>query len=197
MGCRQAYAIRENKSIRVFHITAKLGSSTETNYYDSRVVETASISHVSESKLSRMLQSLQASNQKKMYEMAGVDLESQTAYELAQQGWIRPMKNDIPVVYQIKLIEFKKPYFTVEVVSLNETETFLGQFIHDMALTLRTHAFIAKLRCVRHGAFTLDTSLRRENWTLQKFLTNMAMCNRILKEHPDMLKQTSPTIKSY
>lgn len=196
-GFENAFRIRNNRSVRVFHITAKLGSSTETNFYDSRVVESSSITHVSESKLSRMIQSLQASHQKRMFEMAGVDLQSQTAYELAQKGWIRPIKTETPVIYQIKLVEFKKPYFTIEVVSINETEHFLGQFVHDMALTMRTHAHIAKLRCVRHGAFTIDTALTRENWSLQSILTNMALCNRILKEHPDMLRQTSPIIESY
>lgn len=174
-----------------------MGTSTETNFYDSRVVEAAGYNHITENKLSRMVASLQASHQRKMFEMAGVDVQSQEAYELAQKGWIRPAQNEMPVIYQIKLIEYRKPFFTLEVVSINETEQFLGQLVHDIALSIRTHAHIVKLRCVRHGAFTTESSLTRDNWDLQSIVTNMGLCNKILTEHPDMLHQREATIVSY
>lgn len=140
---------------------------------------------------------MQASHQRKMFELAGVSMDSQEGYELAAKGWIRPIKKELPVIYEIKCIEFKRPFFTLEVTSLNETEEYYGGFIRDMAIALKTYAHIVKLRCIRYGAFTVDTSLTRENWNLQNILNNMATCNKILKDHPDMLRQTNPNIQSF
>lgn len=85
--------------------------------------------------------------------------------------------------------------FTLELVSINETEDYLGQLVYAMAQKMRTYAHIVKLRCIQHGAFKVDTSLTRDNWNLQSIMTNMAHCNRILKHNTDMLRQTSPVVK--
>lgn len=38
-------------------------------------------------------------------------MESQTMYELASQGLIRPANNKLPVVYGLKCVDFKPPHF--------------------------------------------------------------------------------------
>lgn len=47
------------------------------------------------------------------YRMSGVDLQSDTAYELAKQGLIRPANSKIPIIYGIKCVEFDAPNFTI------------------------------------------------------------------------------------
>ena len=51
---------------------------------------------------------------------AGVDVESQEAYELASQGLIRPQEKSPPLIYSIKCVAFDPPNFT-----LGEREFFL------------------------------------------------------------------------
>jgi mitochondrial mRNA pseudouridine synthase TRUB2 len=94
-------------------VTGKFGMSTETHFVDSPVTVRGSFDHITLNKLSSLLASLQSSHQKKMYELCGVDLQSQAAYELAAQGPIRPYKAKIPVIYSLRCIEYKKPYFTI------------------------------------------------------------------------------------
>lgn len=188
-GISKAYKIRNNMSVRVFHVTGKLGSSTETNFSDSRVVERANFDHVYLERLTALISSIQGSHQRKAFEICGVDMQSQAAYELAVKGPIRPAKNDIPIIYSVKCLEFRKPYFTLEIFSINETEDYLARLIHEIGLSLRTHAHCVKLRCVKHGIFTVDDALIRERWNLQEIVSSMALCNHKLKSQPDMLKQ--------
>lgn len=194
-GISKAMKIRNNMSVRVFHATGKLGSSTETNFSDSRIVERASFDHVYLEKLTALVASLQGSHQRKMFEMCGVDIQSQAAYDLAVQGPMRPSRNDIPVIYSVKCLEFRRPYFTLEIFTINETEDYLARLIHEIGLSLRTHAHCVKLRCVKHGIFTVDDALVRERWNLQEIVSNMALCNKKLKLQPDMLKQVSPSLR--
>ena len=94
-------------------MTGRLGSSTETHFNDSAVTVRAEFDHVHMAKISSLLASLQASHQKKMFELCGVDVQSQTAYELAVQGPLRPTVSNIPLVYSLRCIDFRRPYFTI------------------------------------------------------------------------------------
>lgn len=45
--------------------------------------------------------------------LSGVHMESQTAYELACEGLIRPTNNKLPVLYGIRCVHFNTPNFTL------------------------------------------------------------------------------------
>lgn len=152
---------------------------------------------------------MQASHQKKMYEMCGVDLQSQAAYDLAVQGPIRPMVTNIPLIYGIRCIEFRRPYFKIgkylinieptnwtlklylllEIHAVNETEAYMGILIHEIALQLKSVAHCTQIKCIRNSHFTLEHSLVQRQWNIQSILNNMAQCNEIIRRNPEMLKQ--------
>lgn len=94
-------------------MTGKFGSSTETHFNDSAVTVRASFDHVNLAKINSLLASLQASHQKKMFELCGVDVQSQTAYDLAVQGPLRPSVTNIPLIYSLRCIDLKRPYFII------------------------------------------------------------------------------------
>lgn len=94
-------------------MTGRFGRSTETHFNDSPVTARATSDHVYYDKMNALLASMQASHQKKMFEMCGVDIQSQAAYEMAVQGPLRPAESNIPLIYGLRCIEFKKPYFTI------------------------------------------------------------------------------------
>lgn len=48
-----------------------------------------------------------------LFSQSGVDIQSQTAYELAVQGLIKPANSKIPILYGIKCIHFQPPDFTI------------------------------------------------------------------------------------
>lgn len=112
-GTKTAKLIRETRPVRVYHITGIFGRSTETHFSDSPTTGRATFDHIYLDKLSSCLSSMQTSHQKKMFELCGVDLQSQAAYELAAQGPLRPIKSNIPLIYSMSCIEYKKPFFTL------------------------------------------------------------------------------------
>ncbi|GAB0088907.1 Mitochondrial mRNA pseudouridine synthase Trub2 [Sergentomyia squamirostris] len=190
-GTRTAYHIRMNRPVRVYRVTGRFGKATETHMFDSRIIAKSDFGHVSRGKLSGFLSSLQASHQRKMFELCGVDIQSETAYNLATQGTIRPANNNLPVIYGISLVDFKRPYFTLEIHALNEYEDYLATLIHEIGLGLQTVAHCTALRCIRCGYFTVDDSLLRGNWNLQHVISNLQVSSKILEDHPDITNQES------
>lgn len=112
-GTKQAFLLRKNRPIRVYHVTGRFGMATETNFNDSSTTIRASFNHVTMNKLNSLLASLQASHQKKMFELCGVEMQSEAAFELAIQGPLRPSVSNVPLVYSLRCIAFRKPYFTI------------------------------------------------------------------------------------
>lgn len=132
---------------------------------------------------------MQASHQRKMYELCGVDLQTQAAYELACKGLLRPADKTLPVIYGIKLINFERPHFTLELHTINEDENYLAALVHDMAVELRTVAHCSQLRCIRHAHFDVTDSLLRHGWHLPGIIKNLRQQKEILKAHPQILDQ--------
>ncbi|XP_046866046.1 mitochondrial mRNA pseudouridine synthase Trub2-like [Drosophila willistoni] len=188
-GLRQSSRIQRNRPVRIYHVTGRLGIATENHLPDSRITVRSNYKHISAERLSGLASSMQASHQRKMYELCGVDLQTQAAYELACKGLIRPADNSQPVLYGIKLIEFERPRFTLEIHAINETEDYLAAIVHDMALELRTVAHCVQLRCIRHSHFEVGESLLRHGWHLPGIMKNLRQQKEILKSHPEMLKE--------
>lgn len=188
-GTNMAWRLQQNRQLRVYQVTGFLGKSTENHLGNSRVTAKATIKHIGSDKINRLLASLQASNQKKMFELSGVDIQSQAAFNLAVKGTIRPTNRTQPMIYGIKLIEYRRPFFTIELHAINETEAYIATLIHEIGLHLKSVAHCVGIRCIRHGHFDLEHSLLRGDWSLQNILTSMAYSNKLFKQHPEMLQQ--------
>ncbi|KAF7281998.1 pseudouridylate synthase TRUB2, mitochondrial [Rhynchophorus ferrugineus] len=179
-GTKQAKFIRENKPARVYKVKGVLGQATDNCFKSGKVVERSTWKHVKRHNMERFLSAMQASHQKKMFEMSGVDLQSDTAYELAKQGLIRPANSKIPIIYGIKCVEFDAPNFTIEIHCINEYETYLIQLIHEIGLKLHSTAHCTSLKCIRHSGFKLEHALLMKHWSIPNILENLATCNEIL-----------------
>ncbi|XP_055611826.1 pseudouridylate synthase TRUB2, mitochondrial [Uranotaenia lowii] len=195
-GTDIAFQVQKNRPLRVYRVTGFLGKATESHFGFSRVTAKATCKHIGSDKIGRLLASLQASHQRKMFELCGVDLASQAAYDLAVKGTIRPADNSQPMIYGMRLVEFRKPFFTIEIHAINETEAYLGQLIHEIGIDLKSVAHCVGIRCIRHGHFLLEHALLRKDWNLQNILTGMAHSNRLLREHPEMHWQPSSELVS-
>lgn len=139
-----------------------------------------------------------------MFDLCGVDIQSQTAYEMAISGPLRPAQSNIPLIYGLRCIEFGKSYFTIgeilfflecvavlktfisELHATNESEAYLGILIHEIGLHLKTVAHCTKIRCIRESHFTLNDSLLKRHWNIEAILANMNRCqNIIIAEHSE------------
>lgn len=195
-GTKDTYHIGKNRLLRVYHLTGRLGIATENNFKNSRTVAKATFTHVWPEKMNALAASIQASHQKKMFELSGVDMTSQTAYELAIKGPIRPASNQLPVVYGIRCVQFDRPEFRLEVHAINEDEPYLCQLVQEIGLQLHTVAHCTAIRCIRHGHFGVEDSLLRNSWNLQGVVTNIERNRKLIAEYPDMLRQREVRLKA-
>lgn len=195
-GCADAYKLGGNRLLRAYHVTGQLGIGTEDNFRGSRVVAKATYTHVWPDKISALTAAIQAAHQRKMFEISGVDMQSQTAYDLAVAGVVRPANNTMPIVYGIRCVRFDRPTFTLEVHAINEDEAYLCQLVQEIGLQLHSVAHCTAIRCVRHGHFTVDDALLRAQWNLQGVVDSMARSRALAKQHPEMLRQTEAILQT-
>lgn len=188
-GTKDVFHIRQNQLLRSYHVSGTFGTATENNFRDTKVVARSTYNHVWPDRIASLLASMQASHQKKMFELAGVDIQSQSAYDMAVRGLIRPATNEIPVIYGVRCIEFRRPNFLIELHAINESEEYILQLIQEIGVQLHSVAHCTGIRCVRYGQFNVDDSLLRKHWTLQGVLTNMTECRKLLRKYPNMRMQ--------
>ncbi|XP_065171104.1 pseudouridylate synthase TRUB2, mitochondrial [Atheta coriaria] len=194
-GTKMAKHIRENHPTRAYRVKGILGQATDDFFKTGKVVERSTFRHVKLIYLERLLYNMQASHQRKMFEMCGVDMQSQAAYELAAQGLLRPKDSKIPVIYGINCVDFSPPEFTIEIQCVNEYEKYLAALIHEIGIKLHSTAHCTGIKCVRHSHFTLEHALLRKQWDLQNIITNMESCSRIINDNESILRQKSVTLQ--
>ncbi|XP_030756555.1 mitochondrial mRNA pseudouridine synthase Trub2 [Sitophilus oryzae] len=193
-GTKQAKYIRENKSARAYRVKGILGQATDNCYRTGKVIEKSTWKHVKRGHMEKFLSAMQASHQKKMFELCGVDMQSETAYELAVKGLLRPANSKIPVIYGIKCVEFQPPNFTLEIHCINEYETYLMHLVHEIGTKLHSTAHCTALQCIRHGGFTLQHALLMKHWDLANILDNIAICDQILRDTNSNIPQQNATL---
>nr|CAG4644993.1 EOG090X0AGI [Leptodora kindtii] len=189
---RELRKLKESRPLSVYQIEAQFGLATENHWHDGKVWEKSTYSHLHKPKIDQILSSIEASNQRKMFEYCGVDSSSQAAYEMAVQGLLRPAIKSPTIVYGIKCIHFEPPNFTLELHCINETEAYLTTLVHDFGIALKTNAVCSKIRCIRYGHLTVRDALLRSQWKLQDLYDNMYQCGNVLRAMPD----TTPKLTS-
>lgn len=192
-GTQWAYKLRQGSPILTYEIVGKLGTATESCFGGGKVLARATHGHVTAGKIQALVASMQATYQRQMFAMSGIDIQSQTAYELACKGLIRLKDISMPMIYGIRSIGNVRKTFTLEVQAMNVNEQYLSNMINTMGIQLRTAAHCSKIRCTRVGFFTYKQSLLRSHWNLQNVIQNMHECQKIWNEHPSMVSEEVST----
>ncbi|XP_049887998.1 pseudouridylate synthase TRUB2, mitochondrial [Pectinophora gossypiella] len=190
-GAKLTRLINMGRPTRAFKVHGQLGKATDTYFWNGKTVERSTYGHVTREKIDGIVAHMQAAHQKKMFELSGIHIESQTAYELASQGLIRPASSKLPILYGIKCVYFEPPNFTLEIQCVNEYDKYLWTLIHDLGVQLRTSAHCTGVQCIRQGKFNLQLALLRKHWQLEHIADNMNKCQQILDEHKEILEPTS------
>ncbi|XP_076653899.1 pseudouridylate synthase TRUB2, mitochondrial [Halictus rubicundus] len=186
--------IKNSRVTRFYKVKGMLGQATDNYFSSGKIVEKSTYKHIKRGHIDKVCSIMQSSHQKKMYELCGVDLDSQAAYELAVKGLLRPVDPNIPILYAIKCIDFSPPEFTLEVVCINEYEMYLKTLIHDLGMRLRSTATCTQILCLQDGLFTLEHALLKKNWTLESILENISLCRKILLQNENVWNQESPVL---
>ncbi|XP_023024914.2 pseudouridylate synthase TRUB2, mitochondrial [Leptinotarsa decemlineata] len=194
-GTMAAKFIRENRPTRAYRIKGVFGLATDTGFKDGKVVERSTWKYIRQSHIDRLLSSMQAAHQKKMFESCGVNIQSQLAYDLAVKGPIRPINSKIPIIYGLKCVEYDAPNFVLEVQCINENEQYLTTLIHEIGLKLHSTAHCTAVKCIRHSCFTLDHALLPKHWNLENIVKNLEISTRLLRENEHLTNQDSITLR--
>ncbi|XP_011640711.1 mitochondrial mRNA pseudouridine synthase Trub2 [Pogonomyrmex barbatus] len=193
-GTMWAHKLKNSKSPTSYRVKGLLGQATDTYFITGRIVEKSTYKFIKRNIIDKICASMQAAHQKKMFELCGIDIQSQTAYELAVQGLIRPSDNNIPMIYNIKCIDFTSPEFTLEIVCINENDMYLKTLVHDLGMQLHSVATCTQIQCFRYALFNLNHALLKKHWALQNFCNNIEQCSAIIKENSYLLEQENPIL---
>ncbi|CAK9812697.1 Pseudouridylate synthase TRUB2, mitochondrial [Anthophora quadrimaculata] len=173
------------------------GEATDNYFHTGRVVEKSKFTHVKRGHIDKLCNSMQSSHQRKMFDLCGVDIQSQAAYELALQGPLRPTDPNIPLLYTIKCVDFSPPKFTLEIVCTQEYDMYLKTVIHDIGMKLHTNATCIQIQCVQDGVFNINDALLPKHWTLDNIVHNMQICQDVINKNPNLLKPESAALAEY
>lgn len=193
-GNQLIHKIKTSQSLRFYKIKGLLGEATDNYFHTGKVVEKSTYTHVRRGHLDKLCSSMQSTHQRKMFELCGVDIQSQAAYELAVKGLIRPANSNIPMIYTVKCVDFSPPEFMLEVVCTNETDLYLKAIIHDLGLKLRSNATCTQVLCIQDGLFNIKHALLSKHWTLQNIITNIQMCQNVINQNKHILHQKNPAL---
>ncbi|XP_026323995.1 mitochondrial mRNA pseudouridine synthase TRUB2 isoform X2 [Hyposmocoma kahamanoa] len=189
-GTKLTYKINTARPTRAFKVHGQLGKATDTYFWNGKTVERATYGHVTREKIDRVVAHMQAAHQKTMFELSGLHMDSQTAYEMASQGPIRPANNKLPVIYGIKCVYYEPPKFTLEIQSVNEYDKYLWTLVHDLGVQLKTAAHCVGVQCIRQGKFDLSYALLRKHWQLEHIVENIHKCQQLLEDNEQLLTPT-------
>ncbi|XP_018017361.1 mitochondrial mRNA pseudouridine synthase Trub2 [Hyalella azteca] len=186
-----AKKLKAAQLLSTYTLEGKLGVATRDYYYTGNAVERTTYDHVTASRLERVLMKIQSHNQRRLIDQLGLLPNSQAAYEVLSKGLVRPNAVQEVVLYGIKLIEFKRPHFSIEVTGVNIHADYLLNLINDIGLMARSTAHTLQIRCIRQGSFTLDLALIRKQWFAEHIINNIAVCKPFITkmehEHVNLL----------
>ncbi|XP_011302400.1 probable tRNA pseudouridine synthase 2 [Fopius arisanus] len=196
-GTRMVSKIKQSNPMRFFKVKGILGQATDNYFITGRIREKSTWKHIKRINIDRVCSSIQFSHQRRMFEVSGVDIQSQAAYELAIQGPIRPAENKLTMLYAMKCVDFNPPEFTLEIICINENDSFIKNLVHNMGIYLRSTSTCTQIQCFQYGVFGINNGLLKKDWDLENITKNMHECRRILGKHKYLFKQEDPILREY
>ncbi|KAF4523372.1 hypothetical protein B566_EDAN005527 [Ephemera danica] len=179
-GTRMALDLLQQPEFRVFQVSGRLGRATDSGWADQgKATMRANFHHVPREAMERVLASTQASHQRQAFLFAGVNPQSQQAYEMASAGLVKPVNAKAPLIYSARCVNFEPPDFTLEVQSIGEDEEYLLDFVAEVGRRVRSVAACTNIRCIRHSSFSVEAALAHNHWTVEHIVDNMRLCNEL------------------
>ena len=147
--------------------------------------------------------------------ISGVSPFTQAGFELAKAGLWKPRDHTLPpIVYGLKLVNFKPPFFDVgmcrkfieiesflfiiclDIHLINEEEIHLKELLVDIGVRLRTSALSESIRRTGIGPLTIQHSLVIDEITPETLINNINTVEELIAKL-NMLDKTALVNKSY
>ena len=162
---------------RQYLLNIELGKATDNSFCHGKIREKSTYEHLKNRPqiLEKALATIRSSHQRDAFRQAGVNLQSQQAYEMAVKGLIRPVKEHrgACLIYGLNCVLFKPPLITLRVTCINESPIYLAEFSAELGLKLRTNAVLNSLQLVTYGPFTSENSLLLKHVNVENVIRNI------------------------
>ena len=154
-----------------------LGRATNNSLSHGKVLEKSSFAHLKNRPqiLEKTLAQVRSAHQRDAFKQAGVNMQSQEAYELAVKGLVKPTSEQegYTIVYGLECVDFDLPHVKLKVTCINESPIYLAELCAELGLKLRTNAVLDRLHLLRYGPFSSENSLLLKHVNLQNILYNI------------------------
>lgn len=186
---KTASDFKNQQHIRVYEIKGRFGFATTDQTSEGRIVEKSTFKHITEEKIAGLISKMQSSYQVQMYRTMGIDIKSEEAFQAAAKGPVKPSNNRTPpILFGIRLTDFRSPDFTIEIECINEFDKFLFSLVHDIGLKLRSNAMCTALRLKQYGPFGVEHSLLYKHWKVEHMIENIKTCRQVLDPNSSEMK---------
>ena len=174
-GCFTLNKIRNGNPIKEYEILCRLGMATDTFAEKGKLIAASKFKYVTPQRINILCNKIVSANSRYALRSLGAEMHSQAAYDIISNGSIRPSFNKSdPVLYSLKCIEFKEPYFKLKVSAVNENYLYFYHLINRLGLLMKTHACVSSISCRRLGKFTVDDALSYKELTAENIINNIA-----------------------
>lgn len=141
-----------------------------------KIIKESSYKYVTPFKINNLLNKILSANTRYALKSLGARLNTQEAYDILSKGPLRPKIGESdPVLYYLRCIELKEPYFKIKVVCVNENHLYLFHLVNQIGLALKTHACVSSIICTRLGKFTIDDSLSYKEFNAESIINNITI----------------------
>jgi tRNA pseudouridine55 synthase len=148
------YLMAGTKSYRAI---AKLGITTDTYDIEGRVIGTAPVPSLERQDLERALAAFAGEILQTPPPYSAIKQDGVPAYRRARRGETVLLASRSVVIHRVKLLEWRPPHLTIEVVC--DAGTYIRSLINDLGQELACGAVLTDLTRLRSGSFTLEASI--------------------------------------
>lgn len=169
---------------KVYLAEGTLGYATDTYDESGQRTAEAPCDHVTESDFSNALSAFIGDIEQVPPMYSALKVKGKKLYELAFEGKTVERKARPVTCYDIELIEFDQPNFTIRVRCGGGF--YIRSLIYDIGRKLDTYAVMTDLRRTKQGQFELDSYLTlmqpQEKWGLELIMQKLAQSNEKLAQ---------------
>lgn len=138
-----------------------LGSTTDTDDSEGKVLENRDVRELSEVELQKILDTFLGTQSQIPPIYSAIKKNGQKAYELARKGISLEMEPRTVTIYSLKLMSYNSPVLVVECeVSAG---TYIRSLARDIGEKLRTGAHLSNLRRTQIGEYSVSDAVTLDN----------------------------------
>jgi tRNA pseudouridine55 synthase len=155
---------------KTYKATVLLGTTTDTLDIEGKVLSTIETEPFETAKLEDLLQKFEGKITQQIPAYSSKKVKKKPLYKWAREGIpMEPSYKEVEV-FQIRLLEYKHPYLTIEVSC--SKGTYIRAIAQDFGASLGCGATLYSLKRTKHGEFTESMYVNLDNINVEEDLLN-------------------------